>query len=162
MKNKAKTSVKKPQSIKTTIKTKCLKDALIEAMQKSMGVISEACRVVGCDRKTFYRYYNKDQKFKEACDECNERALDFAESKLFELVDGVTMHKEDREGNDISYDRAPDVTAIIFYLKTRGKKRGYVEKVEQEVTHILDPITDILNAIDGRTKGIPGTPEQAR
>lgn len=158
MKNKAKPVVKSLQPIKT----KRLKSALIEAMQKSMGVISEACRMVGCDRKTYYKYYNNDEKFKEACDECGDSALDFVESKLFELVDGVTMHKEDREGNDVSYDRAPDVTAIIFYLKTRGKKRGYIEKTEQEVVHKLDPITDLLNAIDGRTKGIPRTPEQAR
>lgn len=158
MKNKAKLVDKSPQPIKT----KRLKVALIEAMQKSMGVISEACRMVECDRKTFYKYYNNDEKFKEACDECNESALDFVESKLFELVDGITMHKEDREGNDLSYDRAPDVTAIIFYLKTRGKKRGYIEKTEQEVVHKLDPITDLLNAIDGRTKGIPRTPGEAR
>lgn len=152
MKNKTTQLNKSPQPIKT----KRLKSALIDAMQKSMGVISEACRMVKCDRKTFYKYYNNDEKFKEACDECSETALDFVESKLFELVNGVTMHKEDREGNDVSYDRAPDATAIIFYLKTKGKKRGFIEKTEQEVLHKLDPITDILNAIDGRTKGVPG------
>lgn len=30
-----------------------------------------------------------------------------------------------------------DVTAQIFYLKTRGRKRGYVEKIEAELSGTL-------------------------
>ena len=41
--------------------------------------------------------------------------LDFAESQL---------HEQIREGN---------VTATIFLLKTKGKKRGYIER--QEIQH---------------------------
>ena len=54
--------------------------------------------------------YNKDSKFKSAVDELQNVALDFVESKLF---------------NQIHNDNP---TATIFYLKTKGKKRGYIEQ----------------------------------
>ena len=49
-------------------------------------------------------------------EEIQNLVLDFAESKLYELV---------KEGNPV---------ATIFLLKTKGKSRGYVEKQIQEIT----------------------------
>lgn len=49
-----------------------------------------------------------------------EGLIDFAESKLIENInDGI-------------------LTAIIFYLKTKGKKRGYTEGEEVEVKQTSD------------------------
>ena len=63
---------------------------------------------------TFYNYYNEDKEFKALVDDISNMSLDFAESKLLEQIkDGSTA-------------------ATIFYLKTKGKKRGYVER--QEIT----------------------------
>jgi len=90
------------------------KKALIEALEKTLGVVTDACELVNINRCTYYRYYNEDNEFKEIVDSIQDIALDFAESKLNEQID---------VGN---------VTAIIFYLKTKGKKRGYIEKSEIE------------------------------
>ncbi len=49
---------------------------------------------------------------KNAVDEARECVTDLAESQLYKKI---------AEG---------DLTAIIFYLKTRGKARGYVERQE--------------------------------
>lgn len=95
-------------------KTKHNKSALIEAMQKSLGNVSQSCKIVGISRKTYYDYYNKDKAFAKACDDCENIALDFVESQL---------HKQIKEG-------VPSST--IFYLKTKGRKRGYVERQELE------------------------------
>lgn len=91
------------------------KKALIEALYKSLGVVSAACKAVGVNRSTFYKYLNEDPEFKDEVDAVSEYAVDFAETSLFKQI---------QDGN---------TTATIFYLKTKGRARGYVER--QEIDH---------------------------
>jgi len=95
-------------------KSDILKKKLVESLEKSLGVVTTACKQTGVNRSTFYDWYNKDEEFKKAVDSIGDIALDFAESQL---------HKQIKDGNS---------TATIFYLKTKGKRRGYVER--QEIT----------------------------
>ena len=95
-------------------KSDILKKKLVESLEKSLGVVTTACKQTGVNRSTFYDWYNKDEEFRKAVDDIGNVALDFAESQL---------HKQIKDGNS---------TATIFYLKTKGKKRGYVER--QEIT----------------------------
>jgi len=99
------------------------KERLLEALEKSLGIVSTACQSIGISRTTYYKYYNDDEDFKRSVDSISNIALDCAESQLFELI------------------KEKNVTAIIFYLKTKGKKRGYIEK--QEVSHNSNNITGI-------------------
>lgn len=97
---------------------------MIEALEKSLGIVTTACKQVGISRQTHYEWMREDAEYKAAVDSIADIALDFAESKL---------HKSIENGSD---------TATIFYLKTKGKKRGYVERMEVDanVTN-LPPIT---------------------
>lgn len=105
------------------------KKQLLDALNEYKGIVSTACKSVGLSRTTYYDYYNEDPDFAKLADEAQENAIDFVEGKLFEKINGVTvMGKED------VYDQPPSDTAIIFYLKTKGKKRGYVERSEVEHT----------------------------
>lgn len=97
-----------------TDKIRHTKKSLINALEKSMGVVTTACKNVGIHRSTFYEYYNNDEEFRKEVNDIGNVALDFAESKMFEQI---------QDGN---------TTLIKFYLATKGKKRGYVER--QEVT----------------------------
>lgn len=90
------------------------KKALLEALEKCLGVVTTACKMVGVDRTTYYRYYNEDEEFAKQCDDIENVVLDFAESQL---------HKQIKDGNPSS---------TIFYLKTKGKGRGYFEKTVSE------------------------------
>jgi|VirMetMinimDraft_7_1064189.scaffolds.fasta_scaffold431224_1 hypothetical protein len=94
------------------------KKAMIEALEKSLGIVTTACKNVGIDRRTHYRWLKDDQDYKEAVESVEDIALDFAESQL---------HKQIKEGNP---------TSTIFYLKTKAKRRGYIERQEihQETT----------------------------
>jgi hypothetical protein len=83
----------------------------LEALRYTLGNVSEACTVTGTARATHY-LWRKSRAYAEAVEEIEEACLDRAESALFRLIE---------EGN---------VPAVIFYLKTKGKKRGYSERVE--------------------------------
>lgn len=91
------------------------KEELLKALEKSLGVVTTACKMARVGRTTFYEWLEKDSDFKKVVDDIKNVALDYAESKLYELI---------KDGN---------VTATIFYLKTKGKKRGYIER--QEIAH---------------------------
>lgn len=108
-------------------KTKSNKEAFIEAMNKTLGNVTKSCEMVGLGRTTFYNYYDSDAEFARRCDEASERALDFAESQLFVLINGPTETVRDEEGNIRTLKKSPVPSAVIFYLKTKGRKRGYME-----------------------------------
>lgn len=93
-------------------KTAHNKKALLEALEQSLGVVTSACKKVGVSRTTYYDYYRNDPDFKMAVDSLSDVALDFAESQL---------HRQIKDGS---------TAATIFYLKTKGKRRGYVERQE--------------------------------
>ena len=97
-------------------KTDILKKGMIEAMEKSLGVVTTACKIAGISRDTHYRWLKDDEAYRDRINEIENIALDFAESKLHEQIN------------------AGSVPSIIFYLKTKGKKRGYVERQEIDTT----------------------------
>lgn len=106
-----------------------IKKKFLEGLERYHGIISSACQYAGISRQTYYNYISEDQSFKSACDEVNESAIDFVEGKLFEKINGWENAVLSKEGY-VAYDQPPSDTAIIFYLKTKAKKRGYVEKQE--------------------------------
>ena len=96
-------------------KTEHHKKALLKALEKSLGVVTTACKSVGVGRTTYYEWLNNDKKFADAVKDIENVALDFAESHL---------HKQIQNNN---------TSATIFYLKTKGKHRGYIERQEINV-----------------------------
>lgn len=83
-------------------------------MKASLGNITKACDAVKISRQTYYNWL-EDEEFKSEVANIDEYVIDFAEHSLFKQI---------QENN---------TTATIFYLKTKGKHRGYVEK--QEIDH---------------------------
>ena len=102
------------------------KIAMLEALEKTLGVVTSACKLVGIDRTTHYQWLKDDEAYKLAVKSIDDVAIDFAESHL---------HKQIKKGG---------TQATIFYLKTKGKKRGYVEKQELDVSGEFKPITITL------------------
>lgn len=99
-----------------TTKSDILKKKLVEALESTLGVVTSACKVAEVNRSTFYEWYKNDEEFAKQVDSIGDMAIDFAESQL---------HKQIREGNS---------TSTIFFLKTKGKKRGYVERQELDLS----------------------------
>lgn len=90
------------------------KQAMLEALEASLGIVSTAAKKANVGRSTHYKWIQEDAEYKSAVEEIQEGVLDFAESHLYKLI---------KDGNP---------AANIFYLKTKGRKRGYVE--HQELT----------------------------
>ena len=105
------------------------KKKFLPILEFHLGNITSACNQMNISRGTFYDWVNNDDDFKKQVDEIGEIALDFVESKLFQKIDGI--HSKTDDG--IVYKKEPDTTAIIFYLKTKGRKRGYIERTEIEL-----------------------------
>ena len=91
------------------------KQGMLLALEKSLGIVTKACKSTDISRQTHYRWMQEDDDYAEAVRDLENVALDFAESKL---------HEQISNGNP---------TCIIFYLKTKGRPRGYVERQEQEI-----------------------------
>lgn len=106
------------------------KKAIIEALEAKHGIVTDACRLVGLSRSTYYDWLKNDADFKAAVDEVTETAIDFVEGKLYEKINGISVQTYNTKGEPVIYEQAPSDTAIIFYLKTKAKKRGYIEKSE--------------------------------
>jgi len=94
--------------------TKRTKKELLEALEKHMGIVTSACKEVGIQRKVYYDYMKDDPEFKAAVESLADVAVDFAESNLMRQI---------KDGN---------ATSTIFYLKTKGKSRGYIERFQLE------------------------------
>lgn len=105
-------------------KSRKRKKDFLEAFKKSTGIITYACESVGVSRQTYYYWMRTDEEFKQTVEDMNESTIDLVERKLLNLI-----NKE-------------DTTAIIFYLKTKGRNRGYVERHEQEVS--IHPFTELM------------------
>ena len=96
-------------------KTDTNKKRMIEALELHKGIVTDAAKAAGICRDSHYTWLKDDPEYKLAVDALSDVALDFVEGKLFKNIE---------EG---------DTTGIIFYLKTKGKKRGYIEKTEQDI-----------------------------
>ena len=88
--------------------------ALLDALRANLGIVTDACNQCGVPRRTHYNWMDTDDAYRDAYLTIADEALDFAESQLLELI---------AQGN---------TKAIIFYLKTKGKHRGYTERHEYQ------------------------------
>jgi len=89
------------------------KSNFITLLMESAFNVSYACRQVGIHRRTYERWRQTDKEFERACHEIQEGIYDEAE---------IYLQKKIREG---------DTRAIIFFLKTKCKDRGYTERIEE-------------------------------
>lgn len=99
----------------------------LKHFRDSHGIVSYSCQQTGISRSCYYKWMESDPRFKEKAHEIEEETIDIVESKLLSAINNE------------------DLTAIIFYLKTKGKKRGYVERVEQEVS--VNPFEKLMQEL---------------
>ena len=113
-------------------KQEVYKKKLLEELERSLGIVTPACKDVGISRDTFYRYYKEDEVFRASVDDINEITLDFAENQLLKKI---------KEGSERS---------ILFYMKYKARKRGYTDSID--ITSGGEKIIDISKLIGFENK----------
>tara|TARA_R110000744_G_scaffold134922_1_gene244220 strand:+ start:14641 stop:14988 length:348 start_codon:yes stop_codon:yes gene_type:complete len=89
------------------------REAIIQALEKSLGVVTPACKKVGISRQTFYNWYETDKEFKDKVDDLKNYAHDFVKSKVYECIS----------------DKVPSI--IMHYTKTQ---MGWTERSDINVS----------------------------
>jgi hypothetical protein len=120
------------------------KEAFIIAYKENFGNITISCEASGVGRTQYKTWLKDDPDFAKRLAEIEpeEIMLDFGEQKLMERI------------------ARGDTLATMFLLKTRGKRRGYIEKTEvahegdvvkQITVNVIKPnqIGDVMKQIDG-------------
>jgi hypothetical protein len=89
-------------------------DQMIRALNETKGMITLAAQKLDCAPNTVRRYIREYPTIAQAQKDARDKMTDAVELKLYEKI------------------MSGDTTAMIFYLKTQAKERGYIER--QEVT----------------------------
>ncbi|OGS40500.1 MAG: hypothetical protein A3K77_00715 [Euryarchaeota archaeon RBG_13_31_8] len=94
------------------------KEQVIEALKQSGGFLTEAAKKLCCDYHTVQNYINRHEEIAKAWEHIKEAQLDFTESKL---IKNIGRGKE---------------ASIFFYLKCKGKQRGFIEHSRLEIAGV--------------------------
>lgn len=87
-------------------------DLVIARIEECKGNLTMACKLIGCSRQTLYNYIKSHPTVQAALETARESMIDNVESVLY------------------SKALAGEVWAVCFFLKTQGKRRGYIERSE--------------------------------
>ncbi len=98
---------------------------------KTGGNISAIANTFKYERGAVYKWIRGNKRLEAAVEQARESMIDFAEGKLAKAM------------------QQDDLTAVIFFLKTQGRKRGYVEKQEVELSNIDKITINYINDTDG-------------
>jgi hypothetical protein len=107
------------------------KEEFLEVYSQKANNVHLTCKALDIERGTFYKWIKEDDAFRDKIQALEEGDIDSAETALKrQILDG-------------------NITAIIFYLKTKGKNRGYVER--QELTGMNGQKLFEVEILDGES-----------
>lgn len=111
---------------KKTYKRKFTQEQILAAIKASNGNKSKAAEQIGCSRPTIDNYLSKYPELQKSYEEITESKIDNVEDTLYEMaIDGK-------------------LPAVMFFLKTVGKRRGYTEGKPQTSFELTDKAKAIL------------------
>ncbi len=101
------------------------REQIVEVLEQNGGLLRSSAQKMKVSRTALYKWIEADASLAASLDSIREGMIDFAEGKLFKLIQ----------------DENPQ--AIFFYLKTIGRKRGYTEKIETDITTGGQPLPGV-------------------
>lgn len=107
---------------------------VIQGIEETNGNLAAVARRFGVKRQAVWEYVQRHPSCKTAYEEQRQTMVDSAESVLYRKVLA-----------------GEDTTALIFFLKTQGKARGYTEKTETEQSGDLRIVVEYADDAPPRT-----------
>lgn len=104
------------------------KKAMLQALRENCGLVTHACKAAKIGRQTHYDWMHNDEEYAQQVAELKDFVLDIVEESSIRMI---------KEG------KTPAMN--IFYLKTLGKSRGFIEKQEIELS--TGDMTSLRNVI---------------
>lgn len=98
---------------------------VIDALQATKGMVSLAAKKLGCEPNTIRNYIARHSTVAEACKEIREATVDIAELKLFTAIQNG------------------EAWAISMYLKTIGRDRGYIDRLDHYHHQVREAIKQL-------------------
>jgi|TARA_R110000822_G_scaffold3883_5_gene16557 hypothetical protein len=87
------------------------KQEMLIALEKSLGIVTPACKAVGIARQTHYRWLSEDELYLKLVKDVQMTKRDFTESAVYQLV---------QKGN----------VQATLYANRINKDRGYSDSIE--------------------------------
>ena len=146
------------------------KAIVLKALEQSYGNVSAALDLtIGengkpiVSRTIHYEWVNNDPEYKAAVESISDRRLDIVEDAAFKLAKGVTIQKTRADGSTEIYEEPPNPNIVAFLLKTKGRKRGYGDKTEIELSgNTQTRITlELGHSRDNNIESLTASSEQA-
>lgn len=97
---------------KTERATELRKERMLKALVQANGIVTTACKTAKIVRATHYRWLEDDEEYCKAVESIDDLTAEFVEGQLMKLI------------------KAEHPQSIMFYLKTKGKTRGWGSTVE--------------------------------
>lgn len=133
-KPKPKKTVSKKQPVPVKLTPKQIE--FLEALKSNLGIVSKAADEIRMHRNSHYNWRATNSKYNEEVEAIENDCIDVVENALMNNI------------------LAGDVASIIFYLKTKAKSRGYVEKTEvDQKTTIQSNQPIIIDWTGGKADG---------
>jgi len=67
-------------------RTRIKKEMFLEALAKTLGDITDACKIIEINKKTYYEWMREDERFKDAVRQVHVEAIDDVKSIAIKLV----------------------------------------------------------------------------
>jgi hypothetical protein len=107
-------------------KTKRSKKDVIQALQTCKGLLSLAARTLHVTPQTLWNYRQRWPELEQVIVDAEQEMLDTAELALYSKIN------------------AGDAKSIMFFLKTKGKRRGYTERPTAPAENVSQSNWDLL------------------
>jgi predicted transcriptional regulator len=111
-------------------------DEVAQALRDSRGLVTHAAERLGISRVALSKRIKNHPSLQEVRDESREAMTDLAEHSLHTAI------------------QTGESWAVLFYLKTQGRERGYVERLEEK-REMTGDIRVTIRTVDDR--GDPST-----